>query len=194
MPKAEDKIALYFKGKELLTNANYTDIGMDHFALRHDELYKARLNGKLHRNFMGYTTQNIGMLIGLGVSAISDAAVAFGQNEKTLHDYYVAVNEGRLPVKKGYILNEEDKKFRKNILDISCKGVTVFTKEQLPLLEEFTFPALAKLASDGLVEFDRTGCGVTRRGHFFIRNICSAFDLYLQRSHHLQKQLFSMAI
>jgi oxygen-independent coproporphyrinogen-3 oxidase len=101
LPAAEEKVALYIKGKELLLAKGYVDIGMDHFALPHDELYKARQNGKLHRNFMGYTTKNAGVLIGLGVSAISDMGNAFAQNEKTLHDYYAALNSGTLPNQKG---------------------------------------------------------------------------------------------
>lgn len=87
LPSAEEKIKLYLKGKELLTQHGYVDMGMDHFALPHDELYTARINGSLHRNFMGYTTQHSGMLIGLGVSAISDTGNAYAQNEKTLHQY-----------------------------------------------------------------------------------------------------------
>ena len=195
LPADEEKVALYLKGSEMLSEAGYSNIGMDHFALPHDALYTAREKGILHRNFMGYTTQNTNMLLGLGVSAISDAGIAFAQNEKTLHDYYVAVNEGRLPVKKGYILSNEDLQFRKNILDISCKGVTVFEESQLELIEKYSFPQLELLAADGLVEYDMTGCKVTPRGHFFIRNICSAFDLHYQRNKvHLQKQVFSKAM
>jgi oxygen-independent coproporphyrinogen-3 oxidase len=87
LPSAEEKIQLYLIGKELLMEHGYEDIGMDHFALPHDDLYKAWKNGRLHRNFMGYTTQNTGLLLGLGVSSISDAGTAFAQNEKTLHNY-----------------------------------------------------------------------------------------------------------
>lgn len=195
LPAAEEKIALYLKGKEILLNKDYADIGMDHFALPQDELYKARRNGKLHRNFMGYTTQNTGMLIGLGVSAISDAGSAYAQNEKTIHDYYAAVNEGRLPVKKGHILNKEEIQFRKNILDISCKGFTSFQAEQFPLLQKYSFPELELLAADGLVEYDTQECKLTEKGLFFIRNICSAFDLNIQRNKtSLLKPLFSNAI
>jgi oxygen-independent coproporphyrinogen-3 oxidase len=181
LPAAEEKLKLYLKGKELLLANGYFDIGMDHFALPHDDLYKARNEGRLHRNFMGYTTQNSGMLVGLGVSSISDLGIAFAQNEKTLHDYYRAVNEGRLAIRKGYFLNEEDIAFRKYIKDISCQGTTNFLPQHLPLLEEYTFPTLEKLAADGLVQFDRQHISLTADGHYFLRNVCSAFDLYLQR-------------
>jgi len=194
LPDAETKIQLYLKGKELLTKAGYADIGMDHFALPHEELYRARTAGKLHRNFMGYTTQNSGLLLGLGVSSISDTGNAFAQNEKTLHDYYAAVNSGRLAIKKGYILSDEDIAFKKYILDISCKGSTTFSKEHLPLLQAYTFPKLEALAADGLVEWNATGLKLTEQGHYFIRVVCSAFDLYLQRGQQSGKPIFSKAI
>jgi oxygen-independent coproporphyrinogen III oxidase len=194
LPDAETKIQLYLKGKELLTKAGYADIGIDHFALPHDELYKERQAGKLHRNFMGYTTQNTGMLLGLGVSSISDTGNAFAQNEKTLHDYYAAVNREELPTRKGYLLTEEDSGFRQYILDISCKGHTLFKEEHLPLLQTYTFPYLQTLAEDGLVEWSHSGLKLTRQGHYFIRVVCSAFDLHLQRNTSGKTMRFSKAI
>jgi oxygen-independent coproporphyrinogen-3 oxidase len=166
---------------------------MDHFALPSDDLYKAWSAGKLHRNFMGYTTQNSGLLLGLGVSAISDTGNAFAQNQKSLHDYYASIHTGRLAVKKGYFLNQTDVAFRKYILDISCKGQTTFHPEHLHILEEYTFPVLAELAKDGLVDFNRERVILTPQGHYFIRNICSAFDLYLKRADPA-KEIFSKAI
>lgn len=194
LPDAETKIQLYLKGKELLTKAGYEDIGMDHFALPTDELFKAREAGKLHRNFMGYTTQNSGMLLGLGVSSISDTGNAFAQNEKTLHDYYAAVSSGELAIKKGYILSDEDLAFRKYILDISCKAYTFFQKDDLPVLEAHTFPVLKTLEADGLVEWNADGAKLTEQGHYFIRVVCSAFDLYLQRQSGNETPVFSKAI
>ena len=193
LPPAEVKLQLYKKGKELLTQHGYYDIGMDHFALPHDELYKARLDGTLHRNFMGYTTQHAGMLIGLGVSSISDSGNAYAQNEKTLQDYYMRVSNGQLAIKKGYFLSEEDLRFKRYILDISCKGKTLFNENDLPLLKEYSFPQLKKLAADGLIEYNDTGVIVTPTGQHFIRNICSAFDLYLQRKA-FTKTVFSKSI
>ena len=193
LPSAEEKIMLYLKGKELLMKNGYADIGMDHFALPTDDLYKAWNEGKLHRNFMGYTTQSSGLLLGLGVSSISDTGNAFAQNEKALHDYYTAINAGKLAIKKGYFLTEEDLVFRKYILDIACKGETIFSAENLHTLEQYTFPALTDLAKDGLIEWNREGLRLTAQGHYFIRNICSAFDLHLHRKHPVQ-QIFSKAI
>lgn len=195
LPVGEEKIQLYLEGKELLLANGYYDIGMDHFALPHDELYIAKQNDKLHRNFMGYTTQNSGLLLGLGVSSISDLGNAFAQNEKTLHNYYASINEEKFAISRGFFLNAEDIAFRQYIKDISCKGTTIFQPEHLPLLEEFCFPVLEQLANDGPVEFDKTHLNLTKDGHYFIRNICSAFDLYLQRDNSLlTNSTFSKAI
>jgi len=196
LPTAEEKLALYITGKELLQANGYEDIGMDHFSLPGDDLYKAWQNGKLHRNFMGYTTQNSGLLLGLGVSAISDLSTAFAQNHKNLHDYYASVNTNNLAVTKGYFLTEEDLLFRKNILDISCKGSALFLPKQMQSLREHTFPQLDALKSDGLITYDESGLQVTETGHYFIRNICSAFDLYLHKTNHVTslQTTFSKAI
>jgi oxygen-independent coproporphyrinogen III oxidase len=194
LPSPEDKLLLYLKGKELLMQNGYADIGMDHFALPTDDLYKAWKNGKLHRNFMGYTTQNSNFMLGLGVSSISDTGNAYAQNEKSIHDYYARINAGRLAIRKGYFLSEEDQAFKRYILDIACKGSTQFSTGDLPLLEQYTFPRLADLAKDGLLEWDRTGLQLTAQGHYFIRNVCFAFDIRLLSSAIGQPSVFSKAI
>ena len=195
LPGAEEKLALYLKGKELLTEAGYIDIGMDHFALPEDNLYKAWLDGTLHRNFMGYTTQKTSLLLGLGVSSISDAGIAFAQNKKDLHGYYEHINKGELAVTRGYFLDEEDVAFRKYILDVSCRNATVFNPQDLPLLQKYTFPELVKLENDNLVEWNQKEMTVTSTGRHFIRNICRAFDLHLLRNQQGEKKvLFSKAI
>jgi oxygen-independent coproporphyrinogen III oxidase len=142
---------------------------------------------------MGYTTQASPLLLGLGVSSISDTGTAFAQNSKTLHEYYAEVNEGKLAVHKGYFLTPEDKVFRRYILDIACKGQTRFEEEYFPVLESVVFPKLRPLQKDGLIEWDEFGLQLTPQGRYFIRNVCSAFDLYLHRSSE-NKPLFSKAI
>lgn len=196
LPSTDTKMQLYQLGKKLFADNGYQDIGMDHFALPHDDLYTAKLTGKLHRNFMGYTTQNTGMLLGLGVSSISDAGIAFAQNHKTIHDYYQAINAGKLSVVKGYFLTEEDVDFKQYILNISCNGRTTFHTKHMPLLQACSFPELEKLAADGLVQWNQTGLMVTELGKHFIRNICKAFDLHLLRSQQqiTAKPLFSKAV
>ena len=194
LPAADLKMQLYQKGKQLFTDHGYSDIGMDHFALPNDDLYAAWKQGLLHRNFMGYTTQNTNMLIGLGVSAISDAGIAYAQNHKTLHNYYQSIYNNELPVVKGYFLNDEDVAFKKYILDISCKGKTNFKSQHLDLLMQYSFPELINLEKDGLVKWNLKELTVTETGRNFIRNICKAFDLHLLRNETKAEQLFSKAI
>jgi len=195
LPSTEQKMELYQLAKQLFMENGYEDIGMDHFALPTDDLFIARNNGTLHRNFMGYTTQKTAILLGLGVSSISDVGIAFAQNDKTLHDYTAAVENNELPVRKGYFLSEEDIAFRKYILNISCQGKTNFNPAHLLLLEQYTFPILAELYTDGLVNYNREGLTVTKLGLHFIRNICSAFDLHLiRREGSNSEKLFSKAI
>ena len=195
LPDADLKMKLYQLGKKMFAEAGYHDVGMDHFALPEDELYKASKAGKLHRNFMGYTTQNSAMLLGLGVSSISDAGTAFAQNEKTLANYYQAIANNELAVAKGYFLSDEDVAFRKYILDISCKGKTTFQLQHMELLKNFTFPELKKFQDDGLIEWSATGVQVTPLGKNFTRNICSAFDLHLLHDREKkEKPIFSKAI
>jgi oxygen-independent coproporphyrinogen-3 oxidase len=159
-----------------------------------DDLYKAWLDGNLHRNFMGYTTQKTSLLLGLGVSSISDSFDSFAQNKKQLHEYYQSIKNNKLPLLKGYFLDEEDKAFRKYILNITCKGFTTFIPAHSQLLEEYTFPELKKLEADGLIEFSDKEIMITSTGRHFIRNICRAFDLHLLRSQQSPSRLFSQAI
>jgi oxygen-independent coproporphyrinogen-3 oxidase len=195
LPSPEEKLQLYLKGKEILINAGYVDIGMDHFALTNDALYKAWVNGTLHRNFMGYTTQRTSFLLGLGVSSISDIGNVFAQNKKTLHEYYECISKNALPIFRGYFLKDEDISFRKYILNISCQGQTKFDPVHLKTLEQIVFPELKKLENDGLIEWNEVGLIVTSLGRHFIRNICSVFDLHLQRNKKVNdKPLFSKAI
>ncbi|MDR3716453.1 MAG: oxygen-independent coproporphyrinogen III oxidase [Puia sp.] len=181
LPGAEEKLALYLLGREFFLGQGYTDVGMDHFALPTDELVDARSKGTLHRNFMGYTALRSGLLLGLGVSAISDAGTAFAQNDKTLGGYYRAIATGNLAVKKGYFPDEEDVLFRNHILDISCRGTTSFSDGERPLLDKYTIPLLRDLEKDGLLHVRDNGVELTPAGRPFIRNICKAFDLHLLR-------------
>jgi oxygen-independent coproporphyrinogen-3 oxidase len=193
LPSAEEKLNLYLKGKRMLLKAGYTDIGMDHFALPHDDLYIAWQSGNLHRNFMGYTTLQTDVLLGLGVSAISDVRNAYAQNEKKLHDYYAAINSGNFAIKKGFFLNQTDMDFKQHILDISCKGRTYFKQRHTLLLQEYVFPRLSTLKEDGLIDYDEQGMSVTEPGRHFIRNVCSALDLYLHKTNN-EEMVFSKSI
>ncbi|MCD0489243.1 oxygen-independent coproporphyrinogen III oxidase [Pedobacter sp. MC2016-14] len=193
LPSAEVKQQLYELGREMLKAGGYVEVGMDHFTLVTDSLYKAALEGLLHRNFMGYTQQYSKLMVGLGVSSISDSWSAFAQNVKKVEEYLEIVNSGRLPVFKGHILNAEDLIIRMHILNLMCKGKTSWT------LAEAQTKALAAglermklIEADGLVILEDTGMMVTETGKRFLRNICMALDSRLW-ANQPQTQLFSMA-
>lgn len=195
LPDAGEKLALYKTGRSLLLDSGYIDIGMDHFALSTDALCIAYRQGALHRNFMGYTTQNTDLLLGLGVSAISTTNGAYVQNDKSLHNYYVVTDEGRCAAHKGYFRTSEDHRFGKYIMDVICTGSTVFADIDERLIREYTIPMLQQPIRDGLVTVTGKHVEVTDNGRNFLRNICSAFDLNLARKqHHANNNLFSKAV
>lgn len=172
IPQGDQKFALYQMGRNMLLNAGYQEIGMDHFALKNDSLYKASENYQLHRNFMGYTDRRTDVLIGLGVSAISDCQTAFSQNSKTVEEYLEKVNKGDLPVYRGHVSNDRDLYIRQHILNLMCKGVTDFTTQIPNLIME----RLTPLLKDHLVEIDGQQVKIATNGRAFLRNVCMAFD------------------
>ncbi len=194
LPSGESKRQQYETGKALLEQTGYFEIGMDHFALKTDTLFKAMQSETLHRNFMGYTASKTKAMIGLGVSSISDSWYGFAQNVKSIEEYYHLVNEGIIPVYRGHILNEEDLILRQHILNLMCHFKTSWldTKMLFKELPEVLIK-LKEFELDGLLEFERKQIKVTKKGQPFIRNICMAFDLHLQRKKP-DTQLFSMTI
>ena len=191
LPKGKEKLFLYQLGKKRILEAGYRDVGMDHFALPGDELFKAVANGTLHRNFMGYTERYSPLLIGLGVSAISDSWTAFAQNVKTVEKYHAAIDAGQLPLLKGHMLSEEDKQLRRHILDIMCKGLTTLPKGSY--LMKKVLGRLVGLIEDGLVAWNGEDLSVTPVGFSFLRNICMAFDERLHKGQG-DEQSFSKAV
>lgn len=183
LPEGEKKRALYEKGRELLESAGYTEIGLDHFALPGDELLNASLTNHLHRNFMGYTEHDNSLLVGLGVSAISDAGTMLVQNEKTLEDWNQVIDGNKTPFFRGHQLDSEDIILRKHILNIMCKGKTSWAGmgEQCEELDN-TIERLKILKEDGLVEMGPFSVSVTKKGRPFLRNIGLCFDARYHRS------------
>lgn len=180
LPSIELKQKLYELGRGMLTQGGYVEIGMDHFALKTDSLYKAQTNGHLHRNFMGYTHQYTQLMIGLGVSSISDTGYAFAQNEKKVEDYTARVEQGFIPVFKGHHLTEEDLLFRTHILNIMCKGETDW--EPSALANEAFQSGLDRLEmpeKDNLIVLEPFKLTVLPQGQRFLRNICMAMDARL---------------
>ncbi|WP_234859338.1 oxygen-independent coproporphyrinogen III oxidase [Aquimarina aquimarini] len=194
LPTAKQKRRQYEIGKKLLSEVGYVEIGMDHFALKNDSLYQSMQNQALHRNFMGYTASKTHAMIGLGVSSISDSWYGFAQNVKGVAEYQHLVNEGIIPVYRGHILSIEDQIIRKHILSLMChfytkwQGDDLYFKELPEVLQN-----LEELQVDGLLHIDDNGIQITEKGRPFVRNICMAFDLRLQRSKP-ETTLFSMTI
>lgn len=193
LPSGEEKRRLYEDGKRLLENLGYIEVGMDHFSLEHDDLYQSLIQKKLHRNFMGYTSSNTQLMVGLGMSAISDSWYAFAQNVKTVEEYQKIVEEGSIPVVKGHILNDEDLVVRRHILNLMCQLETTFDgNNSFPELEN-AFEMLTEMERDELVEIHENQIKITEKGRAFTRNVAMVFDLRMMRNKP-ETRIFSMTI
>jgi oxygen-independent coproporphyrinogen-3 oxidase len=194
LPKDEEKRLLYEMGKKRLSENGYHEIGMDHFALETDSLYHSFNERRLHRNFMGYTSSKTQVMIGLGVSSISDSWYSFAQNVKTLEDYYDALAQNELPVFRGHLLTDEDLIIRKHILNIMCQLHTSWNEYGYYFSEiNQVVERLHEMEEDGLVIITNHSLTVTEKGKAFIRNICMAFDLRMTRKLP-ETKLFSMTV
>ena len=194
VPKDDAKRKLYETGKQLLFENEYYEIGMDHFALKTDSLYDAFVKGKLHRNFMGYSSSKTQLMIGLGVSSISDSWYSFAQNVKNQEDYYQMLEWNQLPILRGHLLTDEDLIIRKHILNLMCQFETSW-QDKAMYFDEIpeVLLQLKEMENDGLVQFVNNGLKVTEAGKPFVRNICMAFDLRLKRKAP-ETELFSMTV
>ena len=177
LPTGKEKRELYEVGKAELKKLGYVEIGMDHFALKSDDLYKAFEAQTMHRNFMGYTPFHTDLLIGLGTSAISDAWTAFAQNEKTVEDYQYRVEAGELPFFRGHLLSGEDAIIRNHILDLMCHFNTTWSESNSILADAII--RLSPMVEDNLVEVTTNSIRVTKLGEPFVRNVCMALDARL---------------
>ena len=194
LPTPDQKRHLYEIGKQQLLDNGYIEIGMDHFALPSDEMYESFVRGTLHRNFMGYTASKTQLMIGLGISAISDSWYGFAQNVKTIKEYEEVLSQNRIPVYRGHILSEEDLILRRHILNLMCQFHTSWEAPQLQFAEaEEVTLRLSEMERDGLIHILPQGIEVTDVGKPFVRNICMAFDLRLQRNVPTTR-IFSMTI
>ena len=194
LPQDSEKRALYERAKIMLESEGYIEIGMDHFALEHDDLAIAFKAKNLHRNFMGYTTQNTKFLLGLGMSAISDSWFGFAQNEKNTEAYIKQVNEGIIPIFRGHLLSDVDLEIRQYILDLMCHFETILAEEEsVPSLHDGIKSRLQGLLKDDLIKIEGRKITVTEQGIPFVRNCCMAFDQDLADSKE-RKNMFSKTI
>ena len=186
LPSAADKLTMLSRSLDAFSDAGYVYVGMDHFALPGDALAVAKRQGRLHRNFQGYSTQPDCDLIALGVSAIGRVGATYSQNAKTLDEYYDALNQGRLPIVRGLAVTRDDLLRRAVIMALMCQGQVLYESIELGHLVEFQqyfareLEALQDLQAQGLVRLDATGIQVTGTGWYLVRAIAMVFDRYLQ--------------
>lgn len=193
LPSGEEKRKLYENGKKLLEELGYIEVGMDHFALEHDDLYQSMISGEIHRNFMGYSSSKTQLMVGLGMSAISDSWYAFAQNEKTVEAYQKRVEEGVIPVFRGHILNQEDLLVRQHILNLMCRLETSWdATTDFPELQH-ALESLKEMEADGLVVLSKNSIKITEQGRAFTRNVAMTFDLRMMRNKP-ETRIFSMTI
>ncbi len=200
LPPPAVKFELFGQALAAFTEAGYTQIGMDHFALPTDELAIAQREGRLQRNFMGYTVMPAADQIGLGVSSIGDLRGAFAQNVKKLSTYYAAIDAGGFPIERGYILDADDRIRRAIITSLMCN----FRLEIAPIetrfgirFEEYFATEIEELrtpAGHGFLVHDAAAIQVTETGRLFIRNICMIFDRHLRARKAEDGPVFSRTI
>lgn len=193
LPSGEEKRKLYTNGKKLLEELGYIEVGMDHFALPHDDLYQSMMSGDIHRNFMGYSSSKTKLMVGLGMSSISDSWYVFAQSEKSVEEYQKIVDQGIIPVVKGHILNEEDLIIRQHILNLMCRLETSWDLQtSFPEIEN-ALQSLKEMEADGLVEISDNTIKITDKGRAFTRNVAMTFDLRMLRNKP-ETRIFSMTI
>ncbi|RZI42741.1 oxygen-independent coproporphyrinogen III oxidase [Herbaspirillum sp. HC18] len=185
LPNGETKLDMLSLCIKRLTDAGYVYIGMDHFAKPNDDLAVAQRQGRLHRNFQGYSTHAEAEMVSVGVSAISSVGSTYSQNEKTLEAYYERIEQGELPICRGIKLNVDDLLRRIIIQMLMCNFE--LSIKSLELAYPITFAnyfateleKLRVLEADGLLNIDSEWITVTPKGRLLIRNICMVFDRYL---------------
>jgi len=186
IPTAAAKVSMLARSMAAFMAAGYVYIGMDHFALPNDSLAVAKRQGRLHRNFQGYSTQPDCDMIGLGVSSIGRVGATYSQNAKTLEEYYDFLDQGQFPIVRGLALSRDDLVRRAVIMALMCQGRLSFESIELAYLVNFKqyfakeLETMVAQAEQGLVTVDESGIQVTTKGWFFVRAVAMVFDRYLQ--------------
>jgi oxygen-independent coproporphyrinogen-3 oxidase len=178
LPDAKHKLKLFTRGRDLLLAGGYKSTGFDHFALPEDSLYKSYAQGKMHRNFMGFSDLRTPYQIGLGVSSISDIGNAFAQNAKAVEPYIEKIQKGEVPIVKGHLHTGEDSFIRKHILNLTCKHQTSWycaDPDEIRYMRD-KYPELIGFRNEGLLELGNDSISITEKGRLFVRQICSVID------------------
>ncbi len=193
LPSPETKLKLLALAAKRLTEAGYVYIGMDHFAKPEDALAVAQRQGRLHRNFQGYSTQPECDLVALGVSAIGSIGPTYSQNFRALGEYYDSIDRGVLPIMRGVELTADDLVRRAVIQALMCHFA--LSKDSIEIAHLIDFDRyfaselfeLRQLEQLGLVDLDERWINVTPQGRLLIRNVCMVFDKYLRREQEVQR-------
>ena len=187
MPNSEEKLSIFLLAEQRLSEAGYINIGMDHFVKPEDELAKFQQEGRLQRNFHGYSTCRSPDVIGMGVSAISSLGRCYAQNHKSLEEYYAAIDAGQLPVAKGLTLNAEDLLRRYVIMQLACNlrlsYVDLYDRFHVFFRRKFAdaIPELEAMEREGIVTLMPDELRINDRGRLLLRNICMLFDQSLEQ-------------
>ncbi len=186
LPSTEDKLEMFLAAYGLLLQAGYVSIGLDHYALPDDELYKALKEHKLHRNFQGYCTQRTtGQVYAVGVSSISQLSGGYAQNTKEINNYIDAISKGDMPVEKGLKISDSQKMIRSVINELMCnkyinwQNISDNLAIEVSKLKEmigYDEEVLKQFSNDKLIKFDQKQLEITELGTMFIRNIVASFD------------------
>ena len=197
LPSPAEKLRMLEHTIKQLTSAGYRYIGMDHFALPDDELAIAQEESTLQRNFQGYTTHGHCDLIGLGVSAISQIGDLYCQNNSDLTQYQHALSSGQLATSRGLVCNQDDRIRREVIQQIICNLHLPFAPVEHAFNIDFRgyfapqWPALQRMAADGLIALDAEQLTVLPAGRLLVRSVCMVFDAYLEKAN---RERFSRVI
>lgn len=192
LPVSEEKSRMYNAACEVLASAGYKRVGMDHFVKPDDELYHARVNGQLHRNFQGYCTRRTtGQVYAFGVTGISQLTDAYCQNTKSIAEYIERVGKGELPVIKGYRLNRTEQLTREVIETLMCNYCIDWRAladqlelpvEELKLSVGYDEVRMHAFQSDGLITFDADTLQITPEGRLFVRNVAASMDVLMKNT------------
>lgn len=187
LPSADDRLQIFLHAMRRLLDAGYEYIGLDHFAKPDDELNLARLDHSLHRNFQGYTTRAECDLVGLGVSSIGKVGRSYSQAPRSLNAYYRHIDEGRLPIEKGFELTDDDVLRADVIMTLMCSNPLEFARlDQQYGIDSRRYFAdelaeLGRLHDAGLLRIDDDGVCITPKGRMFVRAAAMVFDRYLKQ-------------
>ncbi len=192
LPSETLKKSLYETAQKLLLNADYKQIGMDHFVKENDELFHAAQSHTLHRNFQGYCTRRTtGQVYAFGVTAISQLTSAYAQNTKDIKEYVETINSGHIPVKKGYTLSKEEQIMREVVTELMCNnrinwqetadraGLSANDVKNATLYDE---KKLQEFADDGIIEWSEQEIRMKQEGSPFVRNVAASFDKLLLKT------------